>query len=869
MRVLVEKEIRLLLPAFAAALVLAIVPVWLPPADDHYGIANRLYMLGVVMLALSSFGREISLKTIPFLLAQPLERKRIWWTKVTVLTVFLVFTFAAWSFPTLLNSMFWHMQIVAPADLAYAGLSVAAFTASGLWMTLLLRQVAAAFWLTLLIPIATDLTMHMFGAPDWVIYSALVFYAVAGFFLARRQFLHLQDTAWTGGVISLGRSAAVTEQSAMRQRRPWGALFRKELQLHQFTLAGIATLFVLHLGVVVLRKVGADFFSKNTLFALEMFGGLWIFVPLLAGSQSVAEERQLGTLDGLLSLPFSRRVQFTVKLLLVLVIGGLVSAALLCGVEKIGRTINPGAGLGIMGIQYRGVGIILVFLTFLAISLISFYASTLTRSVVQAMAAGVVAIFVLWALLYAGSHWNDAFGWRLWPATAVPGLTVAVVWLAYGNFRWQFETGRRWRRNIFGIIGVTALICGLVAAIYQRTWEYAVPLEAAPGLSRLSSGKPALFRGYGGRGLAIVLPDGRLWVNRFDEFVFPRSPRRGSFVSGSNWVDAYSDLSETVGIRSDGTLWVSEKLGHLLDDKGMPLAGGPPSLIQFGVETNWQSLQHDTLSSVVLLKQDGTLWRWGRTYETSSSRGYQGLRSLTSYRLGTDSDWARMLRGEEFVYAWKKDGQAWALREAYVGESPSLRSLEVKLAPEIIAERVPWLDHIRFLCLAGDRTGGDIDAGVRDDGTLWYWIWWTERFQRTISTSNGYVPQRVFQIGLDSNWVTVASGFHQLTALKSDGSIWRWNLPVAPDHAFRPGQFPAASLTLVNPLLQAPQRMGTRRDWIALGFWRFDIAALAADGTLWRWPRNDQIRSWSIDPEHWLVPSRRPTKIENILDAQK
>ena len=77
--------------------------------------------------------------------------------------------------------------------------------------------------------------------------------------------------------------------------------------------------------------------AKPTLSALEMFGVVWLFVPLLAGSQSVADERQLGTLDGILCLPVSRRAQFGVKLLFVLVLGGLLSAALLCALEEAGR----------------------------------------------------------------------------------------------------------------------------------------------------------------------------------------------------------------------------------------------------------------------------------------------------------------------------------------------------------------------------------------------------------------------------------------------------------------------------------------------------------------------------------------------------
>ena len=91
------KEIRLLLPAYGVALLLAIVPVWLLPYDlnnaDDFVVLSFLF--GVVMLALSPFGREFGLHTFPLILAQPLERTRIWWTKVAVLAVAMTTVFAA------------------------------------------------------------------------------------------------------------------------------------------------------------------------------------------------------------------------------------------------------------------------------------------------------------------------------------------------------------------------------------------------------------------------------------------------------------------------------------------------------------------------------------------------------------------------------------------------------------------------------------------------------------------------------------------------------------------------------------------------------------------------------------------------------
>ena len=607
MKALLEKEIRLLLPAFAGALALAILPVWLMPYDrwNPSGLPPVLYLLGTLLLVLSSYGREIGCKTLPFMLAQPLERARIWWTKIAVLAVFVVLVFDAWCLSTGLCAMHRPALWPAPADMASGVFFAAALVAGGLWMTLLLRQTVAAFWLAILIPLAVCLVIEGLGGEEWMIFPALGLYAGGGLLLSRWQFLRLQDTAWTGGVLSLGRWQATAEPRAVREHRPWAALFRKELHLHQVTLLGIACLLLLHLGAVALRKAGADVLGKTAFFALEMFGVLWLFVPLLAGSQSVADERQLGTLDGLLSLSVSRKAQFGVKLLFVIVLGGLLSAALLCAVERAGMAIVGGPFLGgVMGFTFEVPGLLPVFVVFLALSLLGFYASTLTRGVMQALAAAVAATLVFWFIFTIATHSPlgvDAFGRRLWPVMAFPALTAAILWLAYGNFKWVFESSRRWRWNIFALIAVLVLTCGSAAATYHRAWEWAMTLEGARGPARLPAGKPVLLRGYGGSGLAAILPDGRLWEDRVvykDGWV---SVGGNHLVAASNWVDALANFRETVAIRSDGTLWVSEKPRHPWNGDGPPPPEKSPPLVQFGDENGWLSLVRDTRSSGVVL----------------------------------------------------------------------------------------------------------------------------------------------------------------------------------------------------------------------------------------------------------------------------
>src|ERR1700722_5219635 len=107
MNSLIAKEIRLLLPAFALALLLSIVPAWVLTTPDKGGefltFTFPLLCFGGLMLTLTSFGREFGMGTFPLLLALPLSRARIWWVKIILLSGALALIFGGYFFCTTLR----------------------------------------------------------------------------------------------------------------------------------------------------------------------------------------------------------------------------------------------------------------------------------------------------------------------------------------------------------------------------------------------------------------------------------------------------------------------------------------------------------------------------------------------------------------------------------------------------------------------------------------------------------------------------------------------------------------------------------------------------------------------------------------------
>jgi len=879
MNPLMAKEIRLLRPAYAMAMLLAVIPLWLLPTQESGAefIMCVALIFGTLMMALSSFGREFGMNTFPLMLAQPLTRVRIWRTKVGVLagaiaTVWLGFLVSwAVNYSFKAGNFSWFTRNVA-ADLLAAGLLLlAAFVilASGLWATLLLRQMVAAFWFALLVPVVMLVVLDWKGATTLTISIAFIAYSVMGFWWAWRLFRKAQEAAWTGGEVTLPawQSSRTASEATTRPFRPIRALFWKELKLQQIAILGMGALFLLHLGIVLIRKAthGA---IENPLVetVLEMFGGIWFIVPVVTSSLNVADERRLGTMEGHLCLPVSSRVQFVIKLLVVMVLSGCLSSLLLWVAEGMGSTIGAGVLFG-GGVSTPGARADLpsfpiwaaVFSApiFISISLISFYASTLSRNIMQSVATAVAVGIVLSSAGAIAESLHQIDSSTLWQGPLLtiigwPTMAVALVWLAYGNFRRLSETRRLWLRNICGL-GFTMLgIATVTAGLYNRAWELLTPLEPPHGLARLNAEQPPILHADYWGGISIVLPDGRLWHDRFvygpghrlitfaDNRVFGWGGKLSSvitgdhFIEGSNWVDeAHNAWGETAAIRSDGTLWISEKGTQPFWENARPVPQPAAKLIQFGSDTNWKRVatqmgQH----AMILLKTDGTLWRWG------SNRSDGRLADIKPHRLGNESDWAEINSNGSSLFARKTDGRVWNI---YFWTKDTQND-QLRLDPETVISRWEVLDKVKWRSVAWCPPG---QLGVREDGTLW-----------TLSPhyeSPRSVREELVQIGNATNWISVVGDNRMLMALKADGSLWKW------EWERNAWQF-EQQWAVTHP----PTHLGIHNDWVAIGSGWNGIVALAADGSLWIW------LDYSFNPASLLAPpTRKPTKLENIFDENK
>jgi hypothetical protein len=446
--------------------------------------------------------------------------------------------------------------------------------------------------------------------------------------------------------------------------------------------------------------------------------------------------------------------------------------------------------------------------------------------------------------------WNLSL-WRgpIFHCIAWPILLVTILWLAYGNFRRLSGDLSLWRSNIVRLSLTMAGIALLTMTVYQRGWELVMTLEPAHGPARLSSAQPPVLRGYhGGSAFVTLLPSGTLRINavQFDpDRTLPEATRlfgrwawihgANRLVSGSNWVDAASIPSKVIGIRSDGTLWASQKPAPGLSTvQPSRLPQDAPTLVQFGSETNWARIVRPHPRWVLLLKQDGSLWRWGTNSYASRKAD---LLDYEPVRLGKDSDWATVMASDRIIYGWKRDGQAWALhsdtREGSTGQ--------IELEKGLFQERAQRFDNTKWRSLSSVMA---YEAGVREDGTLWTWR--AAEFWKG-SSEEDFLMKPV-RIGTEADWAMVSGRWDAAAALKTDGSLWRWR----------------ALRNDINSVFErVPSRLSKHNDWVAIGSLVEGFASLAADGGLWYWEEN-----WRY-PEPLLALSRRPVQLENIFGKDR
>ena len=272
----------------------------------------------------------------------------------------------------------------------------------------------------------------------------------------------------------------------------------------------------------------------------------------------------------------------------------------------------------------------------------------------------------------------------------------------------------------------------------------------------------------------IIKSNGTLWASGNDQYgqlgdgtygfahVFHNFIQIGN---ASNWKYIAASTDHTLGIKTDGTLWAwgNNSYGELGD--GTNAEKHTP--VQVGTENNWKTVEAGLFISVGI-KNDGTLWGWGDSSSGSLGMGTSGsLTYNTPTQIGTDNDWKSISIGIQglFTLALKNNGALYVFGSGWSGGFNPLGlgpDINIANTPTQIGIDTDW----KFI-----NSGYNNSFSIKNNGTLWAWGQNDYGQLGDGTTIDKVIPT---QIGTDNDWSIISGGLFHTVALKSNGALYTW-----------------------------------------------------------------------------------------------
>jgi alpha-tubulin suppressor-like RCC1 family protein len=276
----------------------------------------------------------------------------------------------------------------------------------------------------------------------------------------------------------------------------------------------------------------------------------------------------------------------------------------------------------------------------------------------------------------------------------------------------------------------------------------------------------------GGRFAAAIKTNGTLWMwgnNNYGSLgVNDRVSRSSPVQVGTltNWSKATTGSYNTLAIKNDGTLWCWGENGQ--GQLGLNDRVYRSSPVQIGTGTDWATIPNKTGSNFnFAIKTNGTLWAWG----AQGFAGVFGISLQTGYRsspvqVGTDTNWSKIevsttLRAAAGI---KTNGTLWLWGNLRYGFSGMNQNSIYRSSPTQVGTGTTW---------------STIDLGyehwlaTQTNGTLWGCSR-NNSWALGIPQSNSVFFSSPVQIGSDTNWSQISTGFRNSWAIKTDGTLWAW-----------------------------------------------------------------------------------------------
>ncbi|WP_193217978.1 MULTISPECIES: T9SS type A sorting domain-containing protein [unclassified Imperialibacter] len=281
--------------------------------------------------------------------------------------------------------------------------------------------------------------------------------------------------------------------------------------------------------------------------------------------------------------------------------------------------------------------------------------------------------------------------------------------------------------------------------------------------------------------------------------------------SDDNWKAVVEGDDHTLATKSNGTLWAVG--GNINGQLGVGTSNSVLNLVQVGSETSWTTISAGYWHSLGV-KNDGTVLAWGTNRNGEAGEGTGSLQIVPG-KTNDELNWTKVYAGTSTSLGVKTDGTIWGWGSNSLGQFGT-GLLNYESVPVQVSEGESWesISIRRSHVLA-----------LKSDGTLWSWGWNSNGQLGDGTTTNRSLP---VQVGTDVDWKSVFAGHYSSFAIKDDGSLWAW------------GNNPYGGLGDGTTIYKtSPTQVGSDTDWAFVSEGRYHTIALKEDGTLWSWGFND------------------------------
>ena len=281
--------------------------------------------------------------------------------------------------------------------------------------------------------------------------------------------------------------------------------------------------------------------------------------------------------------------------------------------------------------------------------------------------------------------------------------------------------------------------------------------------------------------------------------------------------DAYNGAA----IKEDGTLFTWGRNSYGVMGINTP-SSNPTSAYSSPVQvpgTTWSQISLGN-GLAHAIKTDGTLWAWGGG--GTGALGQNDLVARSSPIQIPGTTWSYVINNGSGALATKTNGRLCAWGFGATGRFGLSAAADASSPTQIPG--TTWTNKISFRNIGG--------FAIKTNGTLWAW---GDNEEGQLAQNNTTKRSSPVQIGSDTTWALLTGGYRGGLATKTDGTLWAWgrndNGKLGQNQG--PGQ-----LADVSSPVQIPGTTWPTSDNNHLNGSMTSSHAIKTDGTLWGWGNN-------------------------------